>query len=245
MTLNAPVFIATRARLIRAQATFGLIFLAGCSALPAPPARAVLYDFGPGPLAPAAPARPAGATSPPALAPLAPLAPLALADIEGGGGAGRADTSSAVLYRLAYADARQLRPYQQARWSLPPAQLVQQALRTHLGTQRAVLRAEDALAAARASDAQDSAAALPAVLRIELEEFSQVFTSPSDSVALVRLRATLSAPAAGGEHLLGQRLFSTQVPAASPDAAGGTRALAEATAQAARELSQWLAQLGH
>ena len=84
---------------------------------------------------------------------------------------------------------------------------------------------------------------MPDILRIDLEEFSQVFNSPTDSVGLLRLRATLVEPTAAGEQLLGQRIFTVQKPAASADAAGGTRALAEATEQAAQELAQWLEQL--
>ena len=215
--------IAVSAYGISAGAIFVAAFLAGCSALPAPPSRPVHYDFGPGAMAPVPADR------------RAPLPPLALADVEA---PGLAEGSTAVLYRLAYAEARQLRPYTQARWSQPPAQLVQQHLRDQLGQRRAVLTAESGAAQARASGK------LPVVLRVELEEFSQVFTSATESAGLVRLRATLAEPAAAGEILLGQRVFIVQRPAASADAAGGTRALAEATDQVAHELTQWLEQLG-
>lgn len=215
--------IAVSAYGISAGAIFVAAFLAGCSALPAPPSRPVHYDFGPGAMAPVPADR------------RAPLPPLALADVEA---PGVAEGSTAVLYRLAYAEARQLRPYTQARWSQPPAQLVQQRLRDQLGQRRAVLTAESGAAQARASGK------LPVVLRVELEEFSQVFTSATESAGLVRLRATLAEPAAAGEILLGQRVFIVQRPAASADAAGGTRALAEATDQVAHELTQWLEQLG-
>lgn len=85
---------------------------------------------------------------------------------------------------------------------------------------------------------------LPTVLRVDLEEFSHVFTSATESVGLVRLRATLSEPAQTGETLLGQRVFIVQRPASSADAAGGTRALAEATHQVAQELARWVEQPG-
>ena len=224
--MKKSFLIANSARPLGITATFCLIFLAGCSSLPSPPARAVQYDFGPGAL-----------VAPPSEARTL-LAPLALADIEA---AGRADTSIAVLYRLAYTDARQLRPYQTARWSQPPTQLVQQALRTRLGQRRAVLRADDAQGAARSGGVTGS---LPDILRVDLEEFSQVFSSPTDSVGLLRMRATLVEPTAAGEKLLGQRVFTVQTPAASADAAGGTRALTEAAERAAQELAQWLEQLG-
>jgi cholesterol transport system auxiliary component len=82
------------------------------------------------------------------------------------------------------------------------------------------------------------------VLRVELEEFSQIFTSEQGSTGVVRLRATLVEPTPTGEQLLGQRLFVAQQAATSADAAGGTRALAEATQQAAQALAQWLEQQG-
>lgn len=198
----------------------GLLLLGGCAAVPQSPARPVLYDFGPGLLMP----QPAD--------PRTPLSAVVLADVQG---ASYADASTAVLYRLAYADPRQLRPYQLARWSQPPAQLLEQELRTALGQRRAVLRATDARAAA-----PGATGVRPAVLRVQLEEFSQVFTSASDSVGLVRVRATVVVPGATGDQLLGQRLFTVQQPATSADAVGGTRALAEAAAQAAQELAQWL-----
>ena len=220
--MNALKKIAASARPASVVATFAAIFLAGCSALPQPPVRPVLYDLGPGQLAPAA-------EQPP-------LPALALADVQS---AGPVDGSTAVYYRLAYADARQLRPYQSARWSQPPAQLLEQRLRAVLGERRAVLRADKALIAARQGQAPT------AVLRVELEEFSQIFTSEQGSTGVVRLRATLVEPTPTGEQLLGQRLFVAQQAATSADAAGGTRALADATAQVAQGVAQWVVQLGH
>lgn len=200
-----------------------LLLLGGCITLPQPPARPVQYDFGPGLLTPAlADPRP----------PLSPLSPVVLAEVQG---ANYADASTAVLYRLAYADARQLRPYQLARWSQPPAQLVEQTLRTALGQRRAVLRATDARAAA-----PGSAGVRPAIVRVQLEEFSHVFSSASQSVGLIRLRATVVVPSPTGDQLLGQRLFTVQQPAAQADAAAGTQALAEAALQASQQVADWL-----
>ena len=225
--------IAASAREISARACFGKIIgagalavvLAGCSALPTPPTRPVMYDFGPATAAPA-PADRAGA-----------LPPLGLAEVEA---PGLPDGSNAVLYRLAYADAQQLRPYSQARWSQPPAQLVQQRLREQLGQRRAILKAEDGGALAR--DAARGGA-LPPVLRVEIEEFSHVFTSATGSAGVVRLRATVVDLTRAGESLRGQRVFTVRTPARSPDAAGGVAALAEASTQAARELDEWLEHL--
>ena len=201
---------------------FAGLGLAGCSALPDKPGRPVLYDFGPG----AVSALPADRR--------APLPPLALGEVET---AGVADTA-AVLFRLQYDDARQLRPYALARWSLPPAQLVRQRLRERLGERRPILDIEDAMAQRRVNGA------LPRLLRLQLEEFSQVFPSPGSSFGVLRLRATLAEKAPEGERLLGQRLVVVQRPAPTPDAAGGVQALAAATDAAADELATWLEQAG-
>ena len=196
--------------------------LAGCSSLPAPPSRAVQYDFGP------------GATSPVPTDRRAPLPAITLQDVDA---PGIPEGSTAVYYRLAYSDAQQLRPYSQARWTQPPAQLLQQRLRDQLGQRRAVLTANDGAAQARVAGKQ------PQILRVELEEFSHLFRSPDESTGLLRLRATVVVPAEEGERLLGQRVFIVQKPAPTADAAGGTRALAEAASQVSQELAAWAEEL--
>jgi cholesterol transport system auxiliary component len=188
-------------------------FFSGCAALPDKPVRPAVYDFGPGLVVKAAPA------------PAAPLPTLALADID----APPAIDGSAVLFRLAYADVQQLRPYAQARWSMPPAQLVRQRLREQLSQQRVVLNPGEGAASMS--------------LRLELEEFTQVFETPERSIGLVRLRATLVEGVAGRERIVAQRRFVTQRPAPSADAAGGVRALTAATDAAIEEIAQWLQQL--
>ena len=206
----------------------GVLVLAvtGCSALPSQPTRPALYDFGPGAVAPAS------------VDHRAPLPPLALADVEA---PGLPEGSNAVYYRLAYTDGQHLRPYSQARWSQPPAQLVQQRLREQLGQRRAILKADDGAAQAR-EPAQGNK--LPLVLRTELEEFSHLFTSPSDSAGVVRLRATVVELTPSGESLRGQRVFIVQQPARSANAAGGVAALAAASSQLAGELAAWVEQVG-
>ena len=104
---------AVQAVKTRTVAVFGLIFavsasvavLAGCSALPDKPVRPVLYDFGPGSVAPQTVTREA------------PLPPVGLEDITTVGGA---LDNTALLYRLAYTNEQQLRPYAEARWTSCP-----------------------------------------------------------------------------------------------------------------------------
>ena len=195
------------------------LLLGACSSLPDRPTRPVTYDFGPGPL------------TAPVTDRMAPLPTLALADVEP---TGVLDGSTAVLYRLAYADAQTLLPYAQARWSMPVAQLVRQRLRDYLGQRRAVISADESAALVRTNGA------LPLVLRVDLDEFSHLFDSPTSSAGLVRLRVTLVENTPTGDKLLGQRQVIVQRPATSNDAAGGVRALAQATDAAAQEIAQWV-----
>lgn len=203
-------------------ALFSLVLTLGGCALPDKPMRATMYDFGPGPL-----------NTPPASR-QATLAPLAIDELTTAGGA---LDNQAVLYRLDYVDAQQLRPYAHARWSMPPAQLVRQRLLSRLGERRAVFNAGSSVALNRAQGKS-----LPLRLRIELEEFSQLFSAPDASVGLIRLRATLVDITPAGEKLLGQRSVVVQRPASSADAPGGVRALTAATDAAIDELDQWLQQ---
>lgn len=192
--------------------------LAGC-ATPDKPVRATLYDFGPG----AVSQQNTPAFTQPAIV---------LADVDASG----ALDGSAVLYRLGYADAHQLRPYANARWSAPPPQLLRQRLRQQLARERAVLDPGESAALAR------NGGAAPRVLRLDLEEFSQVFESPASSWGLLRLRATLTDNTPAGARLLAQRSFLIRRPAPTPDAPGGVRALTAAADAAAEEIGQWLAQ---
>lgn len=208
---------------LAACAGLALLLLAGCSALPDKPARATLYDFGPGPAAPAPAANP----------PTAALPTLALAEIESNT---RLD-STQILYRLGYADANELRPYGQSRWSLAPAQLLRQRLRDALAERRTVLGPEESATIARAEGK------VPDTLRISLDEFSHYFDSASSSAGLVRLRATLIRGTTGGDRVLGQRSFTVRRPAPSADAPGGVKALAAATDAAVAEVVQWVDQL--
>jgi cholesterol transport system auxiliary component len=210
--------IATYAMNTRAKCQFGVKFLKimalaiataallACStALPQAPASKTVYDFGPAFVAAANPSTSSAK-------------PIALADVQ----AISALSGTAMLYRLGYANAQQLLPYTQARWSMPPAQLVQQRLVQELSQTRVVL---------------GSAGNGAVQLHIELQEFSHYFDSASSSKALLRLRATLL-DAQGKE--LAQRSFASEHPATSSDAAGGAAALAKAASSAVAQILAWL-----
>lgn len=201
---------------------FTALLLAGCSGLPDKPTRPMMFDFGPGELAGPASGR------------RAPLPAVAIDEI---GTPGGALDNLALHYRLAYTDAQQLRPYAQARWSMPPAQLVRQRLRGQLSQRRVVFNAGESAALNRSQNA-----VLPLLLRLDLEEFSHLFTAPDTSFGLIRLRATLVEVTPAGEKLVGQRNVVVQRPAASADAPGGVKALTAATDSAIEEIDQWLQQ---
>jgi cholesterol transport system auxiliary component len=235
-------FIAACARITWARGLFLICSLAltGCS-LPRPPDTPLVYDFGPGTL------------QPPAAAPSANLPPLELSTPQ----TSVALNSPAVLYRLAYADAQQLKPYTLARWTMPPAQLIGQRLRERLSQHRPIVAPGEIIpaglarpaapaqaSASTAAPARSSTKAEPLLnLRLELEEFSQLFESPDKSSGLLRLRATVTQRSTAGETLLGQRNFIAQQVAPTPDASGGVRALTAATDQVIGEIEQWLGQI--
>jgi len=218
--------IATAAPWARLSGLGGIaamLLAAGCGALPDKPARATLYDFGPG----AVSAAPAPTTAKSA------LPPIVLAEIDA---TSRLD-STQMLYRLGYADANELRPYGQSRWSQVPAQLLRQRVREALEVGHTVLGPEESATIARTEGR------VPDTLRLSLEEFSQFFESPTSSVGLVRIRATLIRSNPGGDRVLAQRTFTAQRPAPSNDAPGGVKALAAASDAVAADLVAWVDQI--
>lgn len=124
----------------------------------------------------------------------------------------------AVHYRLAYQDGAQLAAYAQTRWVAPAGQLLSLRLRQHL--------------AARIG--------APCQLRIEVDEFVQVFDGPAESRGMLQGRMTL---ADKQRKLLAERSFSVATPAASADGRGGVGALIQSADAAARGAAQWLSGL--
>ena len=132
--------------------------------------------------------------------------------------------SPLIHYRLAYQDSARPQSYADSRWVMSPAALLTQRLRGQLagpGRGGVVLPGD----AARANHA----------LRVELDEFAQVFDAPGKSRAVVRLRVSVT----GNRSLLAQRDFNVERPASTPDAQGGVRALIEASDQAIDQLIGW------
>lgn len=115
-------------------------------------------------------------------------------------------------------------------------QLIRQRLRERLARDRVVLDLGDSTVLARAGGIA------PRIVRLQLEEFSQLFESPAVSFGLLRLRATLTDNMPAGERLVAQRAFTGREPAPSADAPGGVRGLAAAANAVAEQIAQWLQQ---
>ena len=133
----------------------------------------------------------------------------------------------AMHYRLNYSDDQQPRSYNDSRWSVPPPQLLNQRIKARLAQAGSVVLS-----------GTDGAVDV-AVLRIDADDFSQRFSSPTRSDAHVSLRASVFQ----GRTLVAQRSFEQQRAAPTPDAAGGARALAAATDNLIGEMTTWLATL--
>lgn len=132
--------------------------------------------------------------------------------------------SNMMFYRLNYANAQQPRPYALARWTMTPAQLLTHRLKTSIVQAGGV-----------ALSASDGAVDVP-ILRIEADDFTQHFATPSESSGQVALRASLFR----GRSLVAQHSFVRQSPALSADATGGAGALATASDAAIADIILWL-----
>jgi cholesterol transport system auxiliary component len=123
-----------------------------------------------------------------------------------------------IAYRLAFQQAQRLEHYRDSLWAAPPAALLTQRLREQL------------------AGAPGCAGKPAALLTVNLDEFEQVFSSPSDSRAVMRLHATLWTAGTGSpaqQHWRVER-------AAAPDAPGAVRALAQAVDEWTPQLAAWL-----
>lgn len=125
-----------------------------------------------------------------------------------------------IAYRLAYEDPLKLRDYPGSRWAGTPAQLLAQRLRQQLG-----------VAGATSNTAADC------LLRVDLQEFSQIFDAPQQSRAALHASLTLLD---GRRRLVVERVLAIERPAASADAHGGVVALVAASDELGRQMAGWL-----
>ncbi len=129
--------------------------------------------------------------------------------------------STLMFYRLNYANAQQSLPYANSRWSVPPAQMLTQRIKSRL-----------AQAGIRVLAANDSVNA--PLLKIELEDFSHQFSQANLSHAAFSWRVSLIQQ----RQLLQQTNLKLDTAAKSHDATGGAFALARASDEAIDGLTE-------
>lgn len=126
--------------------------------------------------------------------------------------------SGTMHYRTEWNRPERRRAYADSRWAAEPAAMLGLALGRALGGGGGRCR-----------------------LRIEVDEFEQVFTSPLHSEARLVLRAALLAPGVAGP--LANITLNLSEPAPTADASGGAAAFRSATAGLAATLAAWMSGL--
>jgi cholesterol transport system auxiliary component len=132
-----------------------------------------------------------------------------------------------IIYRLAYENDARPQAYANSRWVAPPAALLTQRLRARLAAGSGVVGGADGTRADYA-------------LRIELEDFSQSFSSAGASRVALRARASLVR--LPDRVLLAQRAFTVERPAPTADARGAVAALGAASGEVIESLAEWTGQ---
>lgn len=128
--------------------------------------------------------------------------------------------SNAIQYRLTYTQATRRQFYLESRWAAQPAQLMELAVKRSLKAN------------------QTAVATSGCRLRIDLDEFAQVFEAEGVSRGVVETRAVLLAPRT--DQLIASRSFAVARAAPSADAVGGVVALREGVLQLNQDLLDWL-----
>jgi ABC-type uncharacterized transport system auxiliary subunit len=128
--------------------------------------------------------------------------------------------TAGIDYRLLYADSARLREYTRARWAGPPAVMIQQRLVQKLPLIPA------------------GQGRTRCVLRIDIDEFSQVFDAPAASNGVLKGRFELLDRT---RRTVAARDIAIVRGAPSPDARGGVAALTAAVDQLAEDILAWQA----
>lgn len=135
-----------------------------------------------------------------------------------------------MYYRLGYDEPARLRRYASSRWALSPVQLVGTLLRTRMGE-----------ATERGAAIRDYGLESDYWVRVELEEFNQVFDTEQTGRALVRLKIALNERR--GRRLLSQRTFGAEAACPSPNAQGAVVGLRVASERVVADVVDWVAKV--
>lgn len=135
--------------------------------------------------------------------------------------------NNAIHYRLLYHNPTQSYTYANSRWIATPTAILTQQIRNRIvsNTNEQVIK-------------DSSTAKADYVLNIELEEFTQVFDTVTESYVVIGLRASLIER--NSRHLFAQKDFRMNERTPTADAAGAVFALSSASNQLINELIDWL-----
>ena len=186
-----------------------LLLLAGCTIAPKAPAPVATFDFGP-------------ISWSESLQPASSPIQIQIAEIT----VPQWLDTQAMRYRLVYHHPAQTHVYANNRWAAAPASLLTERFRQHVALRK------------RPSDQKDNNTRLTTyLLKIELEEFIQVFDTVDHSHAVVSLRASLVER--DTRLLVAQQRFSETQTTPSPDASGAVDSFIAISDQLAVELIRW------
>jgi cholesterol transport system auxiliary component len=131
--------------------------------------------------------------------------------------------SNSIEYRLAYQDEFRRQPYRDSRWVAAPAVLIRQRLAERVAR----------------PDISVITATPPILLRLELNEFVQIFDTPTTSQVTIQLRAIVENSTA--PTMTHERNFIVVRAAPTPDSAGAIRAFALAVDDVVGQALSWCA----
>jgi cholesterol transport system auxiliary component len=184
------------------------VFLGGCISAPQPKPPDAVYDFGPQPIHEDSKRIHAS---------------LLVTDIAAPSWLDSPD----ITYRLDYANETRHHAYANSRWVAAPEALLSQRLRQRI----AAVNDKGVI------DSHDGAQA-DYLVRTELQEFIQVFSSEKSSYATIRLHASLIR--LSERTLIAQRSFTVRRDTPSPNAEGAVKAFADASDDLFDELLGWI-----
>lgn len=192
---------------------FILLLLTGCMTNLRTPASISIFDFGP-------------ITQSEFEQPVAPAMQIEVAEIT----APQWLDAPAMLYRLAYHHPAQTHAFANHRWAASPASLLTERIRQRVMSWQN-------------PPGRSKGGPRPAIylLKIELEEFMQVFDDINDSHVVISLRVSLVER--NTRELVSRQRFVETEATASADASGGVKAFITASDRLTAELIAWLAKV--
>lgn len=189
------------------------LLLAGCTITPKTTPPVSMYDFGPIP----------------SIASIDPILFSANIRVEEISAPTWLNTQS-IRYRLAYHNPAQAYAYANSRWVAPPAKLLTERIKQHLSGQPH-----------QVNEVYESASMENYLLKIELEEFVQIFENQSNSRVKLSMRVSLLDQKK--RSLIARQKFSGELLTMSADAAGAVTGFIKISDKLSGELIQWVSSI--